>query len=182
VKRLSFKETGVGCYCRATPLRQKSSPQNAKLSGIFQIFFKCTMPVAFFVSIQMNTSMRIIALIGFLLMSMAGMGFAQSGKRNARDSASPSSVDQGSQQDEYKIFRGSEYKKSKRSKGKLTFTEQKVKEYEDRQEANAKRYREQAKEMEKPKYSDPAYFGHDRKPKKRAPGKKKFCKQCGIKH
>ena len=123
-------------------------------------------------------SMRIIALIGFLLLFTAGTGYAQSGKRNTRESAGSSSADQ----DEYKLFRGSEYKKSKRSKGNLTFTEQKIKEYEDRQEANAKRARDQAKEMEKPKYSDPSYFGHDKKPKKRAPGKKKFCKQCGITH
>ncbi len=130
----------------------------------------------------MDMSMRIIVLIAFMLVCTAGTGLAQSAKRNARDAASPSSVDRGGQQDEYKIFGGSEYKKSRRSKAKLTFTDQKIKEYEDRQEANAKRYREQAKEMEKPKYSDPAYFGHNKKPKKRAPGKKKFCKQCGIKH
>lgn len=38
------------------------------------------------------------------------------------------------------------------------------------------------KMMEKPQYSDPMYFGHRRPPKKRAPGKMKFCKECGIKH
>ncbi len=122
--------------------------------------------------------MRINALIGFLILFAAGTGFAQSGRGD-----SPSSVDPGGRQDEYRIFRGRESaKKSKRSKERLTFTDQKIQEYEDRQEANAKRYREQAKEMEKPRYSDPSYFGHKSKPKKRAPGKKKFCKQCGISH
>jgi hypothetical protein len=38
------------------------------------------------------------------------------------------------------------------------------------------------KMMEKPQYSDPLYFGHRRPPKKRSPGKMKFCKECGIKH
>jgi hypothetical protein len=37
-------------------------------------------------------------------------------------------------------------------------------------------------EMEKPQYKDPLYFGHKRKPKKRPPGKQKFCKECGMKH
>jgi hypothetical protein len=34
----------------------------------------------------------------------------------------------------------------------------------------------------KPQYSDPMYFGHKRPPKKRKPGKMKFCKECGIRH
>ncbi len=106
---------------------------------------------------------------------------AQSGQRSSREANSPSSVESRNH-DEYKIFRGGEYKKKKRSKEKLTFTEQKMEEYEDRMEANAKKYREMSKEMEKPRYSDPSYFGHKNKPKKRRPGKKKFCKDCGISH
>jgi hypothetical protein len=123
--------------------------------------------------------MRITALVGFLMLFAAGTGFAQSGRGD-----NPSSVDPGGNQDEYRIFRGGDAKakKSKRSKNRLTFTEQKIQEYEDRQEANAKRAQEQAKAMEKPRYADPTYFGHKSKPKKRAPGKKKFCKQCGISH
>ena len=39
-----------------------------------------------------------------------------------------------------------------------------------------------AKEMEKPQYSDPTYFGHKKPPKKRPVGKKKFCKECGMSH
>lgn len=134
-------------------------------------------PPGFSLSAKMILSMRFTALIGFLILFAAGTGMAQS-----RQGESPSSVDPGGRRDEYRIFRGSDSKKSKRSKQRLTFNEQKIKEYEDRQEANAKRYREQAKEMEKPRYSDPSYFGHKSKPKKRSPGKKKFCKQCGISH
>lgn len=45
--------------------------------------------------------------------------------------------------------------------------------------------RENVKEeriMKKPQYSDPSYFGHKRKPKIRPVGKKKVCKECGLKH
>ena len=58
----------------------------------------------------------------------------------------------------------------------------KIEEYEDRMQANAKKYKKMSQEMEKPQYSDPTYFGHKNKPKKRNPGKKKFCKECQIVH
>ena len=58
----------------------------------------------------------------------------------------------------------------------------KIEEYEDRMQANAKKYKKIAQEAEKPQYSDPTYFGHKKKPKKRKPGKKKFCKECQIVH
>lgn len=60
--------------------------------------------------------------------------------------------------------------------------DKKVEETEKRLEKNRKRNRKRAKQMEKPQYSDPSYFGHKKKPKKRPPGKQKFCKECGIKH
>lgn len=46
-------------------------------------------------------------------------------------------------------------------------------------------YKQKAKEeklAKKPEYSDPSYFGHKRPPKKRPPGKQKFCKVCKMKH
>lgn len=49
----------------------------------------------------------------------------------------------------------------------------------------SKVYKQKAKEekqLEKPRYSDPSYFGHKRPPKKRPVGKQKFCKVCKIKH
>lgn len=57
-----------------------------------------------------------------------------------------------------------------------------VKEFEERMEANAKRYKKEAKLAEKPQYSDPSYFGHKKKPKKRKLSKRKLCKECGIVH
>jgi len=58
----------------------------------------------------------------------------------------------------------------------------KIKEYEDRMQANAKKYKKISQQADKPQYSDPGYFGHKNKPKKRKPGKKKFCKECQIVH
>lgn len=55
-------------------------------------------------------------------------------------------------------------------------------EYEALMKENKKKYKKQAREMKKPQYSDPAYFGHKRPPKKRRLGKRKFCKECGIVH
>ena len=37
-------------------------------------------------------------------------------------------------------------------------------------------------ELSKPQNSNPLYFGHKRPPKKRPPGKMKYCKTCGLKH
>lgn len=58
----------------------------------------------------------------------------------------------------------------------------KVEEYQKRMAAVAKKYRKMEKEMKKPQYSNPLYFGHKKMPKKRPPGKKKFCSECGMKH
>ncbi|MEL7148295.1 MAG: hypothetical protein AAFO69_18115, partial [Bacteroidota bacterium] len=55
-------------------------------------------------------------------------------------------------------------------------------EYEDRMKANMKKARKEGRMSKKPQYSDPSYFGHKRPPKKRPPGKKKFCKECHIVH
>ncbi len=60
--------------------------------------------------------------------------------------------------------------------------DQEVQEYYDRMEANAKKYKKMEREMKKPQYSDPTYFGHKHPPKKRPPGKKKYCKVCGMYH
>jgi hypothetical protein len=55
-------------------------------------------------------------------------------------------------------------------------------EYEKRMKDNAHKYKVMARKMRKPQYSDPSYFGHKRKPKKRPVGKRKYCKECEIVH
>ena len=57
-----------------------------------------------------------------------------------------------------------------------------VHEYEDLMKENSKKYSKMQKDMKKPRYSDPTYFGHKKKPKKRTLGKRKMCKECGIVH
>ena len=54
--------------------------------------------------------------------------------------------------------------------------------FRKRMELVAKQKRKAEKEMMKPQYSDPSYFGHKRKPKKRHYKKMKYCKECGIRH
>lgn len=68
-------------------------------------------------------------------------------------------------------------KKKKKNQGK-----DEVAEFRSRLQ---KVYKEKAKEerlADKPRYKDPTYFGHKKKPKKRPVGKQKFCKVCKIKH
>ena len=94
------------------------------------------------------------------------------------------------QQERPEYDRGATYeigssKKAKKKKAKYSLAgeyDRKVEEYQQRMEANVKKYKKVAKEMEKPQYSDPSYFGHKKKPKKRPQGKKKFCKECGMYH
>ncbi|MEP2025726.1 MAG: hypothetical protein ABJH98_03970 [Reichenbachiella sp.] len=74
---------------------------------------------------------------------------------------------------------------NKKKKSKKAFNknyDQGIKDYEKLMKANKKKYRKMAKGMEKPQYSDPTYFGHKKKPKKRPKGKRKFCDECGIVH
>lgn len=80
-------------------------------------------------------------------------------------------------------------KKTLKKKGKKSYRtlfnrrmDNKIKEFDQRMEANVKQNKKEAKLMLKPQYSDPMYFGHKRKPKKRPPGKRKFCKECHLTH
>lgn len=56
------------------------------------------------------------------------------------------------------------------------------KRYAEQMAKVAKDRRKAEKELMKPQYTDPMYFGHKRPPKKRKPGKMKYCKECGIRH
>ncbi|HPM30803.1 MAG TPA: hypothetical protein PLJ60_10765 [Chryseolinea sp.] len=72
-------------------------------------------------------------------------------------------------------------KKSKKGKlAKPTYGSEEA--YFKRMEELQKTKRKNEKMMDKPQYSDPSYFGHKRPPKKRPPGKMKYCKECGLKH
>ena len=81
----------------------------------------------------------------------------------------------------YKVESSSSKKKKVKNSIARDF-DRKIEEYEKRMVQNAKRNEKMAKEMKKPQYSDPTYFGHKKKPKKRKAGKKKFCKECQMYH
>lgn len=55
-------------------------------------------------------------------------------------------------------------------------------EFYKRVELAAKDKQRILRKLSKPQYSDPAYFGHKRKPKKRAAHKMRFCNVCHIRH
>jgi hypothetical protein len=72
-------------------------------------------------------------------------------------------------------------KDSKKAKsGKVTYNARDK--FYDRMDEVAKANRKAEKELQKPQYSDPSYFGHKRPPKRRPSGKLKYCKECGIRH
>ena len=116
----------------------------------------------------------VIALLFFSF-----VGYAQ----NTRETGSDEKV--SSEADRYTTYSTNQKKyrkKSKKSDQSLGVYDQKIREFEARMEAAVKSKRIAAREMKKPQYSDPSYFGHKKKPKKRPPDKKKYCKECGLYH
>jgi hypothetical protein len=55
-------------------------------------------------------------------------------------------------------------------------------EYYKRMEWVAKEKQKMLRKMAQPQYSDFAYFGHKRKPKRHMPYAMQYCKECGIRH
>jgi hypothetical protein len=123
--------------------------------------------------------MRIITVLILILLT-AFSSYGQSGKKKKKrkqrqntETSQPTSVDPGFPQKDYAP------KPKKASKGPTYESEQ---QYYERMDEREKTRRKNEKMMDKPQYSDPTYFGHKRPPKKRPPGKMKYCKVCGIKH
>ena len=104
------------------------------------------------------------------LLSLSVVGYSQ----NTRSEKNPYSNDIKN----YKI------KKEKKNIFPILRRKEKT-EIEEFRRRVQKAYRENEKisrELEKPRYANPLYFGHRRPPKKRPLGKQKFCKTCRIKH
>ena len=78
--------------------------------------------------------------------------------------------------------KASKKKKGKKSEMKLKTYAETQAEFQQRMKQVAKEHRKRDKEMKKPQYSDPTYFGHKKPPKIRPVGKRKMCKECGIVH
>ena len=113
-----------------------------------------------------------------LIFLSSGIVFAQSKSKKEKKNKEKVEIDRGAT---YSV----ETEKVKKKKAKHSISksfDKKVEEYEKRMVKNAKKNEKMAKEMKKPQYSDPTYFGHKKKPKKRPAGKKKFCKECQMYH
>jgi cell division protein FtsN len=116
-------------------------------------------------------------LLLLLIVCTTTFSYAQSKKKKAKrvDNAST----QSNSLAPYYPKESFEPKKKKRS-GKVTYTARDK--FYDRVEELEKEQKKYEKMMKKPQYSDPSYFGHKRPPKRRPPGKMKFCKECRIRH
>ncbi len=136
-----------------------------------------------------------IFLITFLILTKVGYGQSSNKKEKKKsksEKTAPRFEQQGnayapfSPEETKEVVNSSTAKKSKKKKSaydSYTMTmEKKVEEFNDRMESNIKARKKQARQMEKPQYSDPSYFGHKRKPKIRKVKNRKHCKECGIVH
>ena len=120
--------------------------------------------------------MKFLLISVLLALSVPGV-YAQAKQKKYATSRDNQVVDRGAS------FTTENRKVKKKNKYSLAYSyDKKVEEYEARMKKNAKKHEKMARLMEKPQYSDPTYFGHKRKPKKRPPGKKKYCKECGLYH
>ncbi|MBX2967452.1 MAG: hypothetical protein KF845_15015 [Cyclobacteriaceae bacterium] len=120
--------------------------------------------------------MRLLIFISICLFGVSTLGVAQSSKKKKKETGTtqqPSSVDPYYPKQSYQP-------KEKKASGKVTYDARDK--FYDRMEQVAKAHRKAEKELSKPQYSDPTYFGHKRPPKRRPPHKMKYCKECGIRH
>ena len=118
-----------------------------------------------------------VTVILVVMLALSQSLMAQSKKKNSKGEES-----QSSSLSPYYPAETKNVKKDKRkqSKGKITYNARDK--FYDRVEQVAKDNRKAEKELQKPQYSDPSYFGHKRPPKRRPAGKLKYCKECGIRH
>lgn len=107
-----------------------------------------------------------------LLICFGFAGFSQN-TRNVNTPKTPPPQYQSTKKEKKKLFSFLKKKESKKSE---------VEKFRERLSEVYKQKAKEAKKADKQQYTNPAYFGHKRAPKKRKPGKMKFCKTCGIKH
>lgn len=128
--------------------------------------------------------MRLLLSILLTVVTLTSYGqLSRKEKKAARRGTAvdqPTTRDPASQSEEDFIAPKVKDHKQKRKSGGVTYNAQK--EYEERMAARAKTYRYNERMLMKPQYANPAYFGHKRKPKRHAPGKIRYCKECGIRH
>lgn len=133
----------------------------------------------------MNFKLSLIILIVFSLNSLNATAQSKKEKNKKEQPVQRSNSFRPNIPEEKQVIK----KNTKKKKNKNTFTalfskqlDDKVEQFYQRQEDNAKRNRKIQRKMDHPQYSDFSYFGHKKKPKIRPVGKRKFCKECGIVH
>lgn len=124
-------------------------------------------------------------LITLLLLTLAFSTFAQSKKKRRKSANTEQNAPTTLEPGEEPYYPKKEYgpKKSRKSRkkgGGPTYESQD--EFEARMRETVKTIRKNEKNLMRPQYTNPMYFGHKRPPKKRPPGKMKYCKVCGIRH
>jgi hypothetical protein len=102
-------------------------------------------------------------------------GFGQT-SRDVAPIQPPAKVYPTNKQTKKKLFA------SKKKRNHLKTREEEIKDFRARIKKVGKEKAKIAKKMDKPQYTDFSYFGHKKPPIKRPPGKRKFCKECGIRH
>jgi hypothetical protein len=122
--------------------------------------------------------MRLLILLLVCLFGVSTLSVAQSSKKKKKKNET-TNVQQPSSVEPYYPKQNYE-PKQKKSSGKITYDARDR--FYDRMEQVAKAHRKAEKELAKPQYSDPTYFGHKKPPKRRPPHKMKYCKECGIRH
>lgn len=125
--------------------------------------------------------MQTKTLFVILLLSLSFGGFAQSKKKKKKQERElaeqgPTSLTPAPKNE--RVY--APPKKTKNLRNGPTFSAEA--DFRKRMELVVKQKRKAEKEMMKPQYSDPSYFGHKRPPKKRHYKKMKYCKECGIRH
>jgi hypothetical protein len=128
----------------------------------------------------MDMMYRYIFLLSVLLL-IAADSFGQEKKKGKRK-ADQENTGQPTTLSPYAPQKSQEPVKSKTAGPKLKVRYDIEKEYFRKVKQTAKENQRIEKELKKPQYSDPLYFGHKRPPKKRPLGKTKYCKECGLKH
>jgi hypothetical protein len=133
--------------------------------------------------VKLAKSLLILLLAGSWLVACTPK--QQSYQSQQRSDSGPSTRDPGQNNQAAGSRKPTQQKKGglfARNKQPINQYDRLVLEYQQRMEANVKELKKMEKEMKKPQYSDPSYFGHKKKPKKRPPAKRKYCKECGIWH
>jgi hypothetical protein len=120
-------------------------------------------------------------LAGLIL--SGGFTFAQ----NIPNSLSPgetnvssATVAKHSKKKHNKFFAPRKSKAATFKKGKVKYSARY--EFYERIEKAAKEKQKLMRKLAKSQYSDPSYFGHKKKPKRRPPHKMRFCDECHIRH